>query len=132
MKIFLCVLAVVFLSVLSCQNQQSDERLARLNCSSCHMFPEPSLLDKKTWEKQVFPEMAFRMGLDNSPLNNIPFEDQAPILRALPDQPMVSAEDWEKIKKYYQDNDEDALVLSLTLKDSGKEPGKEAPSESRT
>ena len=111
MKIFFCALAIIFLSVLSCQRQQSGERLAKQHCGSCHMFPEPSLLDKKTWEKQVFPEMAFRMGLDNSPLNNIPFEDQDPILRSLPDEPMVSIENWERIKKFYNDNAPDSLAI---------------------
>jgi hypothetical protein len=36
--------------------------------------------------EKVLPEMAFRMGLDNSPLNTISFEDQAAIL-VLPDRP---------------------------------------------
>ncbi|HYI78334.1 MAG TPA: VCBS repeat-containing protein [Chryseolinea sp.] len=112
MKIFFFALIIIFLSILSCENQQQkDVRLARQYCGSCHVFPEPSLLDKKTWEKKVMPEMAFRMGLDNSPLNTISFEDQAAILMTLPDRPMISEQDWESIKKYYHDNAPDSLTI---------------------
>ena len=56
--------------------------------------------------------MAFRMGLDNSPLNTISFEDQAAILMVLPDAPMISQEDWERIKKYYNDTAPDSLIIN--------------------
>ena len=55
--------------------------------------------------------MAFRMGLDNSPLNTISFEDQAAILMVLPDKPMIAQEDWERIKKYYNDTAPDSLII---------------------
>ena len=104
MKIFFFAFVIISLSILSCENQQQkDERLAKQYCGSCHVFPAPSLLDKKTWEKKVMPEMAFRMGLDNSPLNTISFEDQAAILMTLPDRPMISEQEWQRIKKYYND-----------------------------
>jgi hypothetical protein len=112
MKIFYGVLAIIFFSILSCENQnQKEERLAKKYCGSCHTFPDPSLLDKKTWENYVFPEMAFRMGLDNTPLNTIRFEDHPIIKRTLPDLPMVSNENWEQIKKYYLQNAPDSLVI---------------------
>ena len=56
--------------------------------------------------------MAFRMGLDNSPLNTISFEDQAAILMVLPDKPMIAQEDWERIKKYYNDTAPDSLIIN--------------------
>ena len=56
--------------------------------------------------------MAFRMGLDNSPLNTISFEDQAAILMVLPDEPMIAQEDWERIKKYYNDTAPDSLIIN--------------------
>jgi hypothetical protein len=111
MKVFFCVLAVFFLSILSCENQKSKEkRLAVQHCGSCHAFPEASLLDKQTWDKEVLPEMAFRMGLSNSQLNSISFEDQAAILRSLPGSPMVSSQNWERIRQYYIDNAPDSLI----------------------
>ena len=112
MKIFFFALIIIFISLLSCENQnQKDERLAKQYCGSCHIFPEPGLLDKKTWEKKVLPEMAFRMGLDNSPVNIYPFEDQAAILMSLPDGPMISQENWERIKKYYNETAPDSLII---------------------
>jgi len=112
MKIFFFGLLIIFISFLSCENQhQKDERLAKQYCGSCHIFPEPSLLDKKSWEKEVLPEMAFRMGLDNSLLSTSTFQDQAAIMMSLPDAPMTSQENWERIKKYYNDTAPDSLII---------------------
>ncbi|WP_276374674.1 VCBS repeat-containing protein [Chryseolinea sp. H1M3-3] len=112
MKIFHCVLAIIFLSILSCENQQQKgKRLAKQACSSCHAFPDPSLLDKKTWEKKVLPEMAFRMGLDYTPLERISLEDQSVIVRVLPQGPMISEEDWQLIKQYYNESAPDTLII---------------------
>ena len=111
MKIFYCVPVIICLSILSCENQKNkEERLARQYCGSCHAFPNPSLLDKKTWADKVMPEMAFRMGLDNSALNTISFEDQSAILRSLPTHAMISNENWEIIKRYYSENAPDSLI----------------------
>jgi hypothetical protein len=112
MKIFFFALVIISLSILSCENQQQkDQRLAKQYCGSCHAFPDPSLLDKNTWEKKVMPEMAFRMGLDNTQLNTISFEDQASIVMTLPDRPMISNEDWERIKNYYNVTAPDSLTI---------------------
>jgi hypothetical protein len=112
MKIFYCLLIVILLSVLSCENQEAkDERLAKQYCSSCHTFPRPSLLDKKTWRNDVFPEMAFRMGLDRSQFKKFTFEDRHIIERILPKEPMVSTEDWERIKAYYERKAPDSLII---------------------
>lgn len=112
MKIFSCLAIVLLFSVLSCDPQNNkDERLAKQYCGSCHAFPDPSLLDKKTWSEKVLPEMAFRMGLDNSPLSTISFEDQPAILRSLPTYPLVSEQEWQSIKEYYNSNSPDSLPV---------------------
>jgi hypothetical protein len=112
MKIFYCVPVIIFLSIFSCENQnRKDERLAKQYCGSCHTFPEPALLDKKTWAEKVMPEMAFRMGLDNSALSTISFEDQPAILRSLPIHPMISEADWKRIKEYYLTLSPDSLSV---------------------
>ena len=56
--------------------------------------------------------MAFRMGLDNSALSTINFEDQSAILRSLPTHPMMSEEDWETIKQYYNSKAPDSLSFA--------------------
>ena len=49
-----------------CESQsEKEERLAKQYCGSCHTFPDPALLSKKTWTDQVLPQMAFRMGFSN-------------------------------------------------------------------
>jgi hypothetical protein len=103
-------LVVIIFSLTSCETQdQKQERLVKQNCASCHAFPEPDLLDKKTWEKTVLPEMAFRMGLDLTGLNKMTMEDQSIVLSFLPDEPMVTREEWELIKQYYATNAPDSL-----------------------
>ena len=36
--------------------------LAHVVCQSCHLFPEPSLLDKATWESEALPFMSKWLG----------------------------------------------------------------------
>ena len=89
--IYACLLTILFIS---CENQaDKEERLAKQYCSSCHVFPEPLLLDKKTWEKSVLPEMGFRMGMDYSSLWAIAETDVAVVMKTLPAEPMVSPEE---------------------------------------
>jgi hypothetical protein len=125
MKLSHCVLALFFYSLISCETQErKQERLAKQYCSSCHAFAEPELVDKRTWEKNVLPEMAFRMGLDFSRMRQIDMVDHAAILSFIPDQPMVSQEDWELIKQYYAkyapdslNNPKQVITDSITLFD---------------
>ncbi len=110
-KILIASFTIVgFLSLLSCiDQQQKDERLARRYCGSCHVFPDPILLDKTTWYKSVLPQMAFRMGLDYSLLSTISNDDQAEVISTLPGKAMVSQSDWEAIQDYYLKNAPDTL-----------------------
>src|SRR5207244_12000496 len=36
-------------------------KAAHIYCQSCHLFPEPDLLDKKTWIEQTLPQMKIRV-----------------------------------------------------------------------
>lgn len=73
------------------------------------MFPAPSMLDKSRWETGVLPEMAFRMGLDVSKLQEKDPSEVEEIMKVIPLQPLVSEAEWEAIKKYYRDNAPDSL-----------------------
>jgi hypothetical protein len=59
---------IVFLPGLFCTNSDASlkegEKLARIHCASCHAFPDPNLLDKKTWANEVLPKMAEMMFVD--------------------------------------------------------------------
>lgn len=66
----LCCLLILAGLSFHCQSPTSTEpllsqdeqllharRLTELKCGSCHLFPEPNLLDKKTWTSSVLPAM---------------------------------------------------------------------------
>lgn len=116
-------ITILFYSCLN--NDQKDARIAHNACASCHLFPNPELLDKKTWEHGVFPQMAFRMGIDYSPLSEISEADQTEVTKTLPPNAMVSKEDWEAIKRFYLSKAPDTLraeVKSITEKITQFEP----------
>ncbi len=48
----------------------TGRELAQMYCQSCHLFPEPALLDKETWVKRVLPNMALRLGVQLPGANN--------------------------------------------------------------
>jgi hypothetical protein len=115
MKFFLSAFAFtgsVILLLISCENQsQKEARLAHQYCSSCHLFPEPSLLNKESWEKSVLPQMAFRMGFpDSKILSSFPEEDLETVVKSLPGKPMVTEAEWLAIKNYYINNAPDSLA----------------------
>ena len=75
--------------------------LAKKHCQSCHRFPEPGLLDKKTWFNHVLPKMGGLLGFSRFD-NNAYFESGR-----MPDSmPLV---DWNKIVSYYVENAADSL-----------------------
>jgi hypothetical protein len=108
----LALLSVSLLFLISCESQtQKEERLAHQYCSSCHLFPEPSLLTKRSWDEGVLPQMGFRMGFpDMKIFSTFPQEDLDVILKSLPPSPMVTETEWEAIKNYYISNAPDSLA----------------------
>ena len=72
-------LAIICATLQGCDHlpRSKGERLARNSCAACHLFPEPALLDKKTWVSRVLPEMALRLRIKTavSPFND-PFQNQ--------------------------------------------------------
>ncbi|AFK02382.1 hypothetical protein Emtol_1233 [Emticicia oligotrophica DSM 17448] len=91
------------LFTLSCNKQSEGEKLAQTYCASCHLFPEPKLLDKTTWKNGVLPVMAQQLGLqiiNGEVYPNIQqgadgkFESLA----------SITPEEWEKIVVYYETN----------------------------
>src|SRR3954468_3326784 len=41
----------------------AGKQLARTYCASCHQLPDPSMLDRKSWENGVLPQMGPRLGI---------------------------------------------------------------------
>lgn len=107
----LFLVAITLTAIGSCGDFNSrPESLANRHCSTCHAFPDPSLLDKKTWQSGVFPEMAFRMGLDVSKLPNTNELELNEIIKTLPANPLVTQEEWESIQQYYISLAPDSLM----------------------
>lgn len=111
--IFLLFSLIFFLTVISCETiSQKEERLAKQYCGSCHLFPEPNLLDKETWANKVLPQMAFRMGFINSEIiNKIPPNDLPIVLEIIPKEPIISIQEWEAICNYFNKNAPDSLTV---------------------
>jgi hypothetical protein len=94
---------VGLLFTLSCNKQSEGEKLAQTYCASCHLFPEPSLLDKATWENNIMPIMARQLGLQI--VNGEVYPDiQRSENGKYESVSSISPEDWAKIVAYYQEN----------------------------
>ena len=99
----------------------SGEELSKTYCTSCHLYPEPSLLDKKTWQNHVLVRMGAFLGIFN---DNVRYYDEMPkqwlepgyggerVLAAkiYPEHPLISRTDWEAIVQYYLTEAPDRLV----------------------
>jgi hypothetical protein len=99
------VLACVLLAGCNGPRRSEGEKLARTHCAACHAFPEPELLDKKSWEEGVLPQMAIRLRLPPKSMFDESFRN--PYLMVL-NKPVPQA-DWEKIVGYYLANAPDSL-----------------------
>lgn len=92
---FLCTLFFVFTIPFSCSLQSDEETLARKYCSSCHLFPDASLLDKQTWEKNVLPKMGAMLGVSFYMGEYFidRFSDNS--------KSAISLKDWDAVVNYY-------------------------------
>src|SRR5690348_15705335 len=68
---------ILIFSFISCNNYQKNashqqisnssiaagKKLATTYCVSCHQLPDPALLNSKSWEDGVLPEMGPRLGI---------------------------------------------------------------------
>lgn len=85
--------------------------LAEKYCQSCHLLPDPSLLDAKTWEMGVLPAMGPRLGIFHYGIENYPsyVNDSKLDPNYYPKKPLLSFEDWQNIIDYYTSVSPDSL-----------------------
>jgi len=115
----LCLVLILIIILFSCESSdQKEKRLAKKYCSSCHLFPDPELLSKTIWVKEVLPNMAFRMGLSDlmEGARYIPLNDLVTVASTLPAKPMVTEEEWQAIVNYYSENSPDSLISKSKTK----------------
>jgi len=79
----------------------AGEKLARQVCASCHLFPEPQVLDRKTWQDQILPRMEALLGVSPPDYSTSPEGELLRQLHIYPDKAVVGKADWEKIVNYY-------------------------------
>jgi len=93
--------SILFSLISSCNNSNPKinatdslvigRQLAEKYCASCHKFPEPSLIDKATWEKGVLPAMASKLKLGEY-MGQVYADKYS----------MISTSEWMKIVTYYK------------------------------
>ncbi|PQA59468.1 FG-GAP repeat domain-containing protein [Siphonobacter curvatus] len=98
----------------------TGEQLAHRYCQGCHLFPDPSLLDKQTWEKGVLPYMGRRLGIRSSaidPYRGLFAEEKQKVMAAglYPRKPLLSKADWQKIVSYYRTQAPEKLAPPRTV-----------------
>lgn len=103
-KIFMITLVALVIFI-GCNDSQTEEKqIAEKYCSSCHLFPEASLLDKSIWTKSVLPVMRRKLlegGLIGDSLHNNATRE------------LISSNDWQKIVDYYQENAPDSPTAQV-------------------
>ena len=81
--------------------QIADGReLAKHYCTTCHQLPDPSQLDRKTWQRGVLPAMAKRLHLQN--YMGEYFADT---------QSFITTTDWAKIEAYFENTAPAELLI---------------------
>ena len=80
---------------------ERGEALARQHCAACHVFPEPGLLDRRTWEQHALRKMAPYMGVARLRTEGRPDGERLEESGVYPPGPVVTREEWQAIGRYY-------------------------------
>ncbi|GGA92183.1 FG-GAP repeat domain-containing protein [Puia dinghuensis] len=90
---------------------REGERLAKVYCQSCHLFPDPSLADSKSWEKGILPAMGPRLGIFNHNFEQYPSSRRDSNVKKdfYPSAPLLTSEEWQHILDYYSATSPDSL-----------------------
>jgi hypothetical protein len=90
---------------------RQGKRLAGTYCGSCHLVPDPSLLDSRSWENGVLPAMGPRLGIFAYGFRLYPNSRRDTNISKgfYPSQPLLGGEDWQHILDYYTATSPDSL-----------------------
>jgi hypothetical protein len=102
---------------------QEGQALTRKYCTSCHVYPEPGLLSKGIWDKNVLPAMGAFADLYKT--KDGTYKMLTPEMSALFKNPSIAKvrasiplQDWNKIVDFYLANAPDTLLsptASITI-----------------
>lgn len=73
------------------ENLAEGQVLSQKYCASCHRYPDPTLLDKLTWEQGVLPKMAGQLGIQ-----------QEMGQYYLDKKSLINLTDWQRIIDFYK------------------------------
>ncbi len=76
-------------------------RLARQHCVTCHLLPDPSALDLKTWHDEVLPRMKYRLGFTSPELEKSTNIQILREHRRIPLKPVMTEAQWLTLSRYY-------------------------------
>lgn len=79
------------------------ELLAEKYCQSCHLLPDPSLMDAQHWQSGILPAMGPRLGIfsfKGARYNINKFDLNIP-RNFYPSKPVVTDEEWQNIIDYF-------------------------------
>ncbi len=127
------LLSFLFILLPSCNNDNNNtstddsgsrvengKALVKQYCQSCHMLPDPSLLNKKSWLKGVLPEMAPRLGIFSYGTILYPRVTDGSISPDFyPRRNLLTGLEWQSIIDYFTADSPDSLPPQ-TRKDSIK------------
>ena len=96
-------------------NTETGEELAKMYCASCHLYPSPDLLDKKTWANYILIRMSFFMGIYHDGqkyVDQIPNQwiepgiggERVKAANVYPSQPILTLDELKKISAFYEKN----------------------------
>ncbi len=93
------------------ENIKKGKQLAADYCQSCHLLPDPSLLDAKHWETGVLPGMGPRLGIFDYGFIHYPNSRNDPNVdkNYYPSKPMLGTQNWQYIIDYYTSLSPDSL-----------------------
>ncbi|WP_018615160.1 FG-GAP-like repeat-containing protein [Segetibacter koreensis] len=127
-RIFFLVTCYILLLFSSCKNEytrnkshaevplesiKKGKELAVKYCQACHLLPDPSLVDSKSWEKGVLPQMGPRLGIFHFNFVGYPSSkyDRDVDRNFYPSQPLLKDEDWKNIVNYYSATSPDTIII---------------------
>ncbi|MHA4811918.1 FG-GAP repeat domain-containing protein [Flavitalea flava] len=90
---------------------REGEHLAGVYCKGCHLLPDPSMLDTRSWETGVLPNMGPHLGIFNHEFQRYPssIRDTNVGRKFYPSQPLLTADEWQHILDYYISTSPDSL-----------------------
>lgn len=95
----------------SFQRIQRGEALAHQYCQSCHLFPEPYLLNSKSWDEGVLPVMGPMLGIFTHNFQRYPSGRNDKNLNSdfYPSSPLLGNQEWQNIIDFYTATSPDSL-----------------------